>query len=83
MNAHYLTIRNVPPDLSKALEREKRRRGVSLNQAVIDLLEAGLGVREQRSNGLTRLAGTWSAAQHREFLKNIESFSEIDSELWK
>ena len=55
-----ITLRNVPPDLAAALNREKRRRGQSLNRTVIDLLKQGLGVGEPRSNGLARLAGGWS-----------------------
>jgi hypothetical protein len=82
MNAGHLTIRNLPADVSAALEREKRRRGVSLNQVVIDLLQLSLGVNGPRRNGLARLAGTWSEAEHRDFLKRIESLNEIDKEMW-
>ena len=57
MNIEALTIRNLPPSLAEALEREKRRSGKSLNQTVLDLLEEGLGVQGVRSNGLGRLAG--------------------------
>ena len=55
-----LTIRNVPPPVAEALEREKRQRGESLNQTVLDLLMEGLGVGTARSNGLARLGGRWS-----------------------
>ena len=55
-----LTIRNLPPTLAEALDREKRRRGQSLNQTVIDLLGQGLGSPGVRPNGLSRLAGGWS-----------------------
>jgi plasmid stability protein len=83
MNASYLTVRNLPDELAAALEREKRRRGTSLNQTVIDLLGQSLGVKGTRSNGLGRLAGTWTEAEHKEFLSAMPSFEEIDSELWK
>ena len=83
VNARHLTIRNLPADLATALEHERRRRGVSLNQTVIDLLQLSLGVHEPRRNGLARLAGTWSEAEHRKFLERIESLNEIDSEMWK
>jgi len=83
MNARHLTIRNLPADLSAALERERRRRGVSLNQTVIDLLQLSLGVHGPRRNGLARLAGTWSEPEHWEFLERIESLNEIDPEMWK
>jgi len=78
-----LTIRNVPDDLADALEREKGRRRESLNQTVIELLSQGLGVGLSRSNGLARLAGTWTAEDHRMFEESIAPFEEIDAELWR
>jgi len=78
-----LTIRNVPDDLADALEREKSRRRESLNQTVIELLSQGLGVGLSRSNGLARLAGTWTAEDHRMFEESIAPFEEIDAELWR
>ena len=36
-----LTVRNVPDDLAKALELEKRRREKSLNQTVDRTAESG------------------------------------------
>lgn len=78
-----LTIRNLPPEVAEALEREKRRRGESLNQTVIDLLSQGLGVGGPRSNGLAVLAGTWDDEDVREFEQGIAPFEEIDAELWQ
>jgi len=83
VNAQHLTVRNLPDDLSAALKREKRRRGTSLNQTVIDLLRLSLGVRETRSNGLARLAGTWTEAEHRRFLDDNQIFEKIDPEWWQ
>lgn len=78
-----LTIRNLPAPLADALEREKRRRGRSLNQTVIDLLGQSLGVEKSRSNGLGRLAGTWGDADFSEFERAVTPFEQIDEELWK
>lgn len=80
-----LTIRDVPPDLAEALEKEKNRRGKSLNQTVLQLLSQCLGVRPSspRSNGLARLAGTWTAEEHSQFEKAIASTEQIDEELWR
>lgn len=78
-----LTIRNLPPGLAEALEREKRRRGQSLNQTVIDLLDQGLGAAGVRSNGLGRLAGGWSDEELREFERATRQFEEVDEELWR
>lgn len=78
-----LTVRNVPPEVAEALEREKRRRGESLNQTVIELLTHGLGVGTTRSNGLGRLAGSWSEEEFREFERAVAPFEEVDAELWR
>ena len=65
----HLSIRNLPPSLSSALEQEKQRRGESLNQTVIDLLSQSLGLGPQRSrdNGLGSMAGTWTEQDFQEF----------------
>ena len=78
-----MTIRNLPAPVAEALEREKRRRGRSLNQTVIDLLGQSLGVEGGRSNGLGRLAGTWDEADVREFERAVAPFEQIDEELWQ
>jgi plasmid stability protein len=83
VNASHLTVRNLPNELAAALDREKRRRGTSLNQTVIDLLRQSLGVKGTRSNGVGRLAGTRTEAEHKEFLSAMRSFEEIDRDLWK
>jgi hypothetical protein len=73
----------VPASLAEALEREKRRRGKSLNQTVIDLLGQGLGAQGVRSNGLGRLAGGWSEDEFRDFERAIAQFETVDEELWR
>ena len=78
-----LTVRNLPPEVADALEREKRRRGTSLNQTVIDLLEQSLGVRRARSNGLEQLGGVWDEDELEEFERAVAPFDEVDPELWK
>jgi hypothetical protein len=78
-----LTIRNVPDAVATALEEEKGRRGESLNQTVIELLSQGLGVGTTRSNGLGRLAGSWTEEEFREFEEAVAGFERVDDELWR
>ena len=78
-----LTVRNVPSELAEALEREKRQRGESLNQTVLQLLAQGLGVGHSRSNGLARMAGRWSEQEFDEFTDAVTFFEEPDDEVWK
>ncbi len=79
-----MTLRNVPEDLARELEREKQRRGKSLNQLAIDLMKEslGLGGEAPRSNGLAKLAGSWSEDDLREFERATAQFEQIDEELW-
>jgi kynureninase len=77
-----LTIKNLPPDLAEALEQERRRRGQSLDQTVIDLLSQELGIRGTHSNGLIHLADGWSEEEFREFERAAVPFEEVDEELW-
>lgn len=79
----HLTIRNMPDDLHEALNREKNRRGTSLNQTVIDLLSQRLGIGTKRSNGLARLAGDWSDDDLREFKEATAPLEEVDEEMWR
>ena len=81
----HLTVRNIPPELGEALEKERRRRGASLTRTVIDLLRQGLGLglEGRRRNGLRGLAGTWTAEQHAQFEAAIASTEQVDEELWR
>jgi plasmid stability protein len=81
----YLTVRNLPPELARALEEEKRRRGKSLNQVVIDLLRQalGLGWGEPRRNGLEKLAGDWSQEELEAFEKATAVFEIVDEDQWR
>ena len=80
-----ITVRNIPAELATALETEKRRRGLSLNRTVVLLIQEALGLAGtgRRSNGLHKLAGTWSEAEFQEFEKAVAPFQEVDPEIWK
>jgi plasmid stability protein len=80
----HLTIRNVPADLARRLDEEKRVRGRSLNQTVLDLLSQAVGLEwGRRSNGLAQLAGTWSREEHDAFEHALAETEQIDEELWR
>lgn len=80
----YLTIRNVSRDLADRLDKEKKRRGTSLNETVLSLLRECLGLgKEPRTNGLTRLAGSWSAEDFEAFEQALELTEQVDEEIWR
>ena len=78
-----MTIRGVPEDLGEALQRERTRRGRSLNQTVLDLLRQRLAIGTTPSNGLASLSGTWSDADLRAFERSTELFETVDEEVWR
>ena len=80
-----MTIRNIPTELAQALDRERRKRGTSLNRTVLALLCNALGVPNQavRSNGLRRLAGTWGEAEHKQFEQAVAPLGEVDEAMWR
>lgn len=79
-----MTLRNIPEELARELQREKARRGESLNQLAIDLMSEALGLKGngKRSNGLAELAGSWSAEELEEFERVTAQFEQVDEELW-
>lgn len=81
----HLTIRELPADLARALEKEKRRRGASLNQTVKDLLRQSLDLGSERrySNGLRKFAGGWTESELESFEAATAVFEKIDDDLWK
>lgn len=81
----HLTIRDVPPGLARALEKERRRSEKSLNQTVKDLLARALGLGSDQTwdNGLGRFAGTWSEQDLADFEKATEAFERVDEEQWR
>ncbi len=80
-----MTIRNVPAELAQALEKERRKRGTSLNRTVLALLRNALGVSSQAvpSNGLRQLAGTWSEAEYKQFEQAVAPLGEVDEAMWR
>jgi len=79
----YLTVRGLPSDVARALERVRKASGASLNQTVIDLLRSALGLSpEPADNGLAQYAGTWSEDELAEFEAATEVFEGIDPEVW-
>ncbi len=81
----HLTVRNVPQDLARGLESERRRRGTSLNKTVLHLLRQALGidVGGTSDSGLGRLAGTWSAEELAAFEEATRPFEQVDEDLWR
>jgi len=84
-----LTVRGVDPTLDEALRREAKKRGLSVNRAVLVLLREATGLANGGATGavsyrdLDHLAGTWDDAEYARFEKELREQRAIDEDLWR
>jgi len=86
MNA--ITLRNVPPAVARAIREKAKKEKISLNRAVIKLLEeiTGLGEQPQKEilhHDLDEFFGCWSKEEADEFDEALREQRQIDPEMWK
>ena len=85
MNA--ITLRNIPPEIQRLIEKRTRETG-SVNKAVISLLEECTGRKnkkrsEQLHHDLDSLSGAWTKTEADEFDRFLALERQVDAELWK
>jgi len=84
-----LTIRGIPDEVQRAIEREAKRKRKSKNKIVVSLLEQATGVKPGKSSrvelyhDLDHLSGSWSAKEAERFEKHLAKQRKTDEDLWK
>ncbi len=84
-----ITLRNLPPELAKAVRKEAKRQRTSINRAVISLLQRKTEPRKKRpreaqeDDDLDSLAGSWSKNEAAAFETALAAQRTLDPELWK
>ena len=84
-----ITLRSIPENVKKTITKEAERKGVSLNKAIISLLERAVGgekpAKKKKAlyHDLDYLAGLWSREEAAGFDKSLKTQRKVDSELWK
>ena len=85
MNA--ITVRNLPPAVAKAVKEKARKDKLSLNKAVVRLLEEATGTGKGNTrvvhHDLDRFFGTWTKKEADAFDKALKEQRQIDPEMWK
>ena len=76
-----LTIRNVPDNVARRLERLSRERDESLNTTVVHILTEMVGVDARRTR-LERYS-TWSADEVTAFNEALGPQRVVDADLWR
>ena len=81
-----ITLRNLPPHVINAIRRRAKERRISLNRAVITLLEEGLGVGSQTDatyHELDDLGGSWAREEAAAFDTALREQRSIDPDVWR
>ena len=82
-----ITLRNIPPDVERAIREKARQKRISANRAVLELLQERVGILEGKKKivhaDLDELAGSWSVAEAKAFATALRRQRRIDDELWK
>jgi hypothetical protein len=76
------TIRNIPPELDRAIKARAKQLGKSVNQVALELLARSLG-QPVRRRQLRNMPGAWSRNEAARFDAFLERQRRIDEELWK
>jgi plasmid stability protein len=82
-----ITLRNLPSDLDKAIRKRARGKRMSVNKAVIGLLEEhltqGKMKRTELHHDLDDLCGSWTEDTAAAFDQALAKQRAIDSDVWK
>lgn len=84
-----ITIRGISDDITKIIKKEAEEKHLSLNKALISLLEKATGIkgknlaRKAIYRDLDHLCGTWTKKDAKMFEKSLEVQRRIDEDLWK
>ena len=81
-----ITVRNLPPAVAKAVKEKARKEKLSLNRAIVSLLEEATGARRAKTvlhHDLDHLAGRWSEQEYQQFMEALREQRQIDPEMWK
>ncbi|MCK6536295.1 MAG: toxin-antitoxin system HicB family antitoxin [Polyangiaceae bacterium] len=76
------TIRNIPPELDRALKARAKKTGRSVNQLALEALARSVEQPVKRRN-LRGMTGAWSKREAAQFDEFLAEHRRIDEELWK
>jgi hypothetical protein len=81
--AKQYTVRDVPPQVDRALRRRARETGRSLNRVAVEALAAGAGESARTYDDLDFMIGTMSKAEAARLDREVAAQRRIDPGLWR
>ncbi len=82
----HLSIRKLPPELEKAIQREAKKKNTTKTSVVLEALMSAFysGRPSSRIHRNVRsFFGKMTPSQYEEFKKVTGDFSSVDEEMWK
>jgi hypothetical protein len=76
------TLRNIPPELDRALKARAKQLGQSVNQVAVEALARSVG-QPVRRRSLHGMPGAWTKKEAKDFDRFLSARRRIDEELWK
>jgi hypothetical protein len=77
-----ISLRNLSPEVEKAIVELSRREGISLNKATLRLLEAALR-KPAKNSDFEEFYGTWSSSEADSFDAALREMRLVDSSDWE
>jgi len=82
-----ITLRDIPGEVQRAVKERAAQKNLSLNRAVISLLQDALGIGKKPGkkeyHDLDHLCGRWSRRQAQQFDDTLKEQRKIDREMWE
>ena len=85
-----ITVRNLPPEVARAIRDKARKEGLSLNRTVATLLAQATDRGEEKRkrkqvlhHDLDRFFGVWSKKEAEEFDEVLREERQIEPEMWR
>ena len=77
------TIRSIPPRLDRAIRQKAKKKGQSLNEALLEVLIKGTGMEQEmrEHHDLDHFFGSW--IEDSEVEKALKEQNRVDPKLWK
>lgn len=77
-----ISLRNLPPEVEKAILETSHREGISLNKATLRLLQASLR-KPAKNSDLEEFYGTWSPAEADAFDTALAEMRQVEPADWE
>lgn len=79
-----ISLRNLPPDVERAILDKSEREGISLNKATARLLESAIAnPKPKRNSDFDEFFGTWTKEEGDEFDKILAEMRRVDPIDWE